>query len=80
MAVSREPLASVHALNAAFQRLREASRQTGASGMGQLNGHAGFLTFSQQKPVFRQARINGMGLMKPPYGPLFERLLRLLLR
>jgi coniferyl-aldehyde dehydrogenase len=32
------------------------------------------------KPVFRQARFNGAGLLNPPYGARFQRLLKLLLR
>ena len=52
----------------------------GASGMGQLHGQAGFLTFSKEKPVFRQSRVNGMALLKPPYGRRFDALLRVLLR
>jgi coniferyl-aldehyde dehydrogenase len=31
------------------------------------------------KPVFRQARWNLVGLLNPPYGTLFRRMLRLLL-
>jgi hypothetical protein len=31
-----------------------------ARGMGHYHGHHGFLTFSKQKPVFRQARWSGM--------------------
>lgn len=52
----------------------------GASGMGGYHGKAGFDTFSHGKPVFRQARYNGAGLLRPPYGPRFRRLLELLLR
>ena len=52
----------------------------GSSGMRQYHGHEGFLTFSKLKPVFYQSRINGMGLFNPPYGKLFERLLKVLLR
>jgi coniferyl-aldehyde dehydrogenase len=52
----------------------------GPSGMGHYHGHEGFLTFSKLKPVFYQARINGIGLFNPPYGKLFERLLKVLLR
>ena len=43
------------------------------------HGDAGFRTFSAQKSVFRQSRLSGIGLFKPPYGKLFERLIRLLL-
>lgn len=52
----------------------------GASGMGGYHGEAGFRTFSHIKPVFRQARFNGSGLLNPPYGNRFRRMLDLLLR
>ncbi len=51
----------------------------GASGMGGYHGEAGFRTFSHLKPVFRQARFNGVGLLNPPYGARFRRMLELLL-
>ena len=52
----------------------------GASGMGGYHGEAGFRTFSHLKPVFRQARFNGVGLLNPPYGARFGRMLNLLLK
>jgi acyl-CoA reductase-like NAD-dependent aldehyde dehydrogenase len=52
----------------------------GPSGMGCYHGFEGFQTFSARKSVFRQSRLNGMGLFKPPYGKLFERLIGVLLR
>jgi acyl-CoA reductase-like NAD-dependent aldehyde dehydrogenase len=52
----------------------------GASGMGGYHGRAGFDTFSHVKPVFAQSRWNGAGLLRPPYGPRFRRMLELLLR
>lgn len=52
----------------------------GASGMGQYHGHDGFRTFSKPTGVFRQAPLNGMSLFNPPYGRLFERLTRFLIR
>jgi coniferyl-aldehyde dehydrogenase len=52
----------------------------GASGMGGYHGEAGFRTFSHLKPVFRQARFNGAGLLNPPYGGRFRRMLGLLLK
>ncbi|WP_301102980.1 coniferyl aldehyde dehydrogenase [Propionivibrio sp.] len=52
----------------------------GASGMGCYHGFDGFQTFSAIKGVFRQSRLSGIGLFKPPYGALFERLIKLLLR
>jgi len=50
----------------------------GASGMGAYHGEAGFRTFSQDKPVFFQPRLNGMFLMRPPYGRVIERVVALL--
>jgi coniferyl-aldehyde dehydrogenase len=52
----------------------------GASGMGGYHGEAGFRTFSHMKPVFHQARLNGAGLLNPPYRGRFRRMLDLLLR
>lgn len=52
----------------------------GPSGMGHYHGQAGFDTFSKLKPVFHQSRHNAMRLFDPPYGALFERLLKILLR
>ncbi|HEV2622378.1 MAG TPA: coniferyl aldehyde dehydrogenase [Frateuria sp.] len=52
----------------------------GASGMGGYHGRAGFDTFSHVKPVFAQSRWSGAGLLRPPYGPRFRRMLELLLR
>ncbi|WP_426701163.1 coniferyl aldehyde dehydrogenase [Rhodanobacter sp. Col0626] len=52
----------------------------GASGMGGYHGEAGFRTFSHLKPVFRQARFNGAGLLNPPYGARFRRMLGLMLK
>jgi coniferyl-aldehyde dehydrogenase len=52
----------------------------GPSGMGGYHGEAGFRTFSKEKPIFRQARWNGTGLLTPPYGKLFAAMIRQLLR
>jgi coniferyl-aldehyde dehydrogenase len=52
----------------------------GSSGMGGYHGEAGFRTFSHFKPVFRQARFNGTGLLNPPYGKRFRQMLEILLR
>jgi coniferyl-aldehyde dehydrogenase len=52
----------------------------GASGTGAYHGAWGFRAFSKEKPVFYQSRWNGTGLLRPPYGPGFERLLGLLKR
>jgi acyl-CoA reductase-like NAD-dependent aldehyde dehydrogenase len=52
----------------------------GASGMGQYHGRAGFETFSKLKAVFHQPRLNGLRLLRPPYGKRFATLAKLLLR
>ena len=52
----------------------------GASGSGAYHGEWGFRTFSKEKPVFTQSRLNGMFLMYPPYGKTIERMLALLKR
>ncbi len=50
----------------------------GPSGQGAYHGEYGFLTFSKEKPVFHQSRLNGVSLFYPPYGKTFERMLALL--
>ncbi|MBD2749065.1 coniferyl aldehyde dehydrogenase [Microvirga sp. BT688] len=52
----------------------------GPSGMGAYHGEAGFKTFSHARSVFRQARFNGAGMTKAPYGRSMNRLLSMLLR
>ncbi len=52
----------------------------GPSGMGAYHGYDGFLTFSKAKPVFRQARFNGVALFNPPYGARFARMIKILKR
>jgi coniferyl-aldehyde dehydrogenase len=52
----------------------------GPSGMGGYHGEDGFRTFSHLKPVFRQSRLNGTGMLNPPYGERFHRMLKLLMR
>ncbi len=52
----------------------------GPSGMGAYHGEAGFRTFSHARSVFRQARFNGAGMTKAPYGRRMNRLLSMLLR
>ncbi|MCX7168117.1 MAG: coniferyl aldehyde dehydrogenase [Rhodocyclales bacterium] len=52
----------------------------GPSGMGHYHGIEGFKTFTKQKAVFYQSWLNGMPLFNPPYGALFERLTKFLIR
>jgi coniferyl-aldehyde dehydrogenase len=47
----------------------------GASGQGVYHGEHGFLTFSQEKPVYFQTTVNGASLLYPPYGRRVERIL-----
>jgi coniferyl-aldehyde dehydrogenase len=52
----------------------------GASGMGAYHGERGFLTFTKEKAVLHQSRINGIALFRPPYGRRFDALIALLKR
>ena len=52
----------------------------GNSGMGHTHGRWGFDAMSKLTPVFRQSRLNGVGLFMPPYRPLARRLLELMKR
>ncbi|MDO5693618.1 MAG: coniferyl aldehyde dehydrogenase [Pseudomonadota bacterium] len=52
----------------------------GPSGMGAYHGEDGFRTFSHMKPVFLQSRLAGNGLLKPPYGSLFDRMMGWMIR
>lgn len=51
----------------------------GASGIGAYHGVEGFETFSHKKGAFVQPRLNGAGLLSPPYGKRFDRLVQLLI-
>jgi coniferyl-aldehyde dehydrogenase len=50
----------------------------GASGIGAYHGEWGFRTFSKERGVFEQPRLNGTALLYPPYGRWFDRVLALL--
>ncbi len=50
----------------------------GPSGMGHYHGREGFETFSKRKPIFRQSRVNGGALLRPPYGKAVDFALRFL--
>ncbi len=52
----------------------------GESGMGHYHGREGFDNFSKLRPVFHQARLSSVSLLAPPYGPLVDRMLALLVR
>ncbi len=51
----------------------------GPSGLGgHVHAREGFETFSHSKSVFYQSRINGAFLLRPPFGRLAERVLKIL--
>lgn len=50
----------------------------GPSGMGAYHGHWGFEAFSKLKPIYVQSRFTGAGMLRPPYGATFDRLLSML--
>jgi coniferyl-aldehyde dehydrogenase len=50
----------------------------GASGIGAYHGERGFRTFSHEKAVFTQPRFALTWMLRPPYGRLFEVVLRML--
>jgi coniferyl-aldehyde dehydrogenase len=52
----------------------------GPSGQGAYHGERSFVLFSNEKPVFTQARHAGTRLLYPPYGALFDRVLGVLNR
>lgn len=51
----------------------------GPAGMGAYHGRIGFDTFSHCKGVYHQTRVNGVGLLSPPYGKHTDRMLSLLM-
>ena len=50
----------------------------GASGIGAYHGERGFLTFTHEKAVFTQPRFALTWMLNPPYGKLFEVVLKVL--
>jgi coniferyl-aldehyde dehydrogenase len=50
----------------------------GPSGMGHYHAREGFESFSKKKPIFRQARLNTAGFLRPPFGRAIDALLRVL--
>jgi coniferyl-aldehyde dehydrogenase len=52
----------------------------GNSGMGHYHGYEGFLEFSKLRPVFKQAAKPASALLFPPYGKVFEKIYRLMIK
>ena len=50
----------------------------GPSGMGAYHGHHGFLQFTKEKGVFLQSGWNPLDLLRAPYGPIMNIVLRVL--
>ncbi len=50
----------------------------GESGIGAYHGEAGFMRFSHEKGVFIEKRLTGTRLLRPPYGRVFDMVLRAL--
>jgi coniferyl-aldehyde dehydrogenase len=79
--VMRETVAGGVTINDCMMHLvqeRQPFGGVGESGMGAYHGEWGFRTFSKEKPIFIQSRFSAGGLLRPPYGEKFERLLRVL--
>jgi len=51
----------------------------GHSGMGHYHAREGFDAFSKKKAIFRQARLNSTGLMRPPFGKALDTVLKFLI-
>lgn len=52
----------------------------GDSGMGAYHGFEGFKSMSHTKSVFRQSSLTMTGVMRPPFGRLFDSVIKYLLR
>ena len=81
--VTHETIAGGMAVNETLMHLACESLPfggVGASGMGAYHGYEGFVTFSKMKPVLQQARLNARALVAPPYGRLFDTLMRVMMR
>jgi coniferyl-aldehyde dehydrogenase len=52
----------------------------GQSGMGAYHAHEGFKTLSHAKGVFQQGRVNFANFFRPPFGKIFDLLLKIMLR
>ena len=48
----------------------------GPSGMGAYHGKTGFIEFSHRKAIYTQPSIDVLRVLRPPYGKIFQRLLR----
>jgi len=51
----------------------------GPSGIGSYHGLAGFKTFSHEKSVFFQSKLNGAWMFRAPYGKLFNTVIKKLI-
>lgn len=52
----------------------------GESGMGAYHGKYSFDTFTHYKGIFKQSPLNAMGLLQPPYGGTFDKLMKVIVK
>ncbi|MGJ8670112.1 MAG: coniferyl aldehyde dehydrogenase [Oceanococcus sp.] len=52
----------------------------GPSGMGAYHGLEGFRQFSHARAIYQQTWMDIGGIIRPPYGPIFEKFTRFLMR
>lgn len=62
-----------------FSQLELPFGGVGPSGTGAYHGWYGFRTFSHEKGIFRQARLNGGKLIAAPYGKVTDTLLKVMI-
>lgn len=52
----------------------------GASGMGAYHGFDGFKNFSHARAIYKQSPFDLGATMRPPYGPVFQRMANILMK
>ncbi|MCB9781166.1 MAG: coniferyl aldehyde dehydrogenase [Alphaproteobacteria bacterium] len=62
-----------------FSQLELPFGGVGPSGMGAYHGWYGFRTFSHEKGIFSQSRVNGGKLITAPYGKVTDTLLKVMI-
>jgi coniferyl-aldehyde dehydrogenase len=50
----------------------------GHSGIGSYHGETGFVRFTHEKPIFYEHWLSGTSLLRPPFGSIFEFVLKCL--
>ncbi len=81
--VMRQTIAGGVSINETLMHIAQDSLPfggVGASGMGHYHGEYGFETLSKMKPIFKQSKLNAMFLLAPPYGRVFETMMKIMTR